>query len=297
MKQELFFSTAIERYRIKLRKDIGHQPYWKPGGGPFDKSYTEDPIFSEFRFCNVFREDDKVTQWFRTNVRERLGSNHLLQLQAAVVFRWFNNIATGEALLPFLLGETARLSWARERVKAMAANGERILNPAYMIKSPPGLDKATGLFLCISDVFDQAEMLTSAILDGQRLYKAHDLLCKFGYLGPFMAYQMVCDLRFTPLLQEAKDVNHWTAPGPGSARGIGRIFHDNPGCYNYNSAKDQEVLLEHMRYLLELSRDRWPAKWPAWELSTVQHWCCEYDKYMRVKLGEGTPKQRYRPAS
>ncbi len=287
MSIELFFSTAIERYRIMLRKQEG-----------VVKAPFTDPILAEFRFCNVFREDDRVTTWLRENVREKLGENHLQQFRAAVVFRWFNNIETGRTLLPFLLGETNSTSWACTAVKKMAANGERILNPAYMIKSPPGMDKATGLFQCIEKVFDDQEMIVSEILEAQKLKRAHEILCRYPYLGPFMAYQMVCDLRFTPLMGMAWDSDSWTAPGPGSARGIGRMLHDDPSHFNYNSKKDQEELIAYMRYLLILAKDvHWPKTWPKWELSTVQHWCCEYDKYMRVKLGEGTPKQRYRPAS
>lgn len=287
MTKALFFQTAIERYNMLLAIKNGSPK----------NNCTDDPIFQQYRFCNVFREDDKVTTWFRENVRKPLADNHLQQLKAAVCFRWFNNIVTGERTLPFLLGEQST-SWAWSVVKGMAQRGERILNPAYMIKSPPGMDKATGLFNCIEHVYNDAEMLTSEILQGQRLYKAHDLLKKYPYLGPFMAYQIVCDLRFTPLLQEARDINVWTAPGPGSARGIGRIFHSDPSAYNYNSEKDQMELRSKMIELLACSREGcwWPAMYPAWELSTVQHWCCEYDKYMRAARGEGTPKQKYKPS-
>lgn len=286
MSIEIFFNTAIERYKMLLRRREGVS------------ILTEDPILGEFRFCNVFREDDRVTTWLRENVREKLGDNHLQQFRAAVVFRWFNNIETGRTLLPFLLGETNSLSWACSAVKKMAANGERILNPAYMIKSPPGMDKATGLFQCIEKVFDDQEMIVSEILEAQKLKRAHELLCRYPYLGPFMSYQMVCDLRYTPLLKNVRDEYLWTAPGPGSARGCGRMGDNDPGLYNYNSKAHQEQLVAYMRYLLIMARDvHWPKEWPKWELSTVQHWCCEYDKYMRVKLGEGTPKQRYRPAS
>lgn len=300
MSQDLFFETAHERYLMlgRQRAQRSHKTFLS---GPKPLQYndlTDDPILGEFRFCNVFREDDKVTAWFRENIRNPLGANRLSQLRAAVVFRWFNNIATGDVLKYYLLGEWHHES-ARSVVQAMQDRGERILNPAYMIKSPPGMNKTNGLFQCIGNVLNDLELLCTEMMIGASLQKAHALLQRYPYLGPFMAYQMICDLRFTGVLGHSTDINSWTAPGPGSARGIGRMFFEDPNTYNYNSERDQLQIVDKMRYLLELSREEkwWPQRWPKWELSTVQHWCCEYDKYMRVKLGEGTPKQRYRPAS
>jgi hypothetical protein len=285
--QRMFFGTAKERYRIMLNK-------WLQSGGPTARSFTNDPIFQEFRFCNVFREDDKVTQWFRENIREfmRTPVDHL---RAAVVFRWFNLPATGELLKPWLMGK-ATMDQAEEAIAQQQRDGKTILNAAYMIKSPPGLTKTAGIFSCIRIIpFDH---IAASIMEENTLEHAVNILCTTPYLGPFMAYQSVCDLRFTPVLENAVDKDYWTSPGPGSARGIGRIFFDDPKTYNYNSERDRIQIMERMRYLLELSRmpDMWPQDFPRWELSTVQHWCCEYDKYMRVFLKEGTPKQKYRPA-
>jgi hypothetical protein len=298
MSQDIFFETARERYRMMLRKNIAAEADTILQDTILDRRWSDDPIFQEFRFCNVFREDDKVTKWFREHVRNPLGARRADQVRAAVVFRWFNNIATGEQLETFFLLENWRHEEARGLVQLMADRGERILNPAYMIKSPPGMNKTTGLFQCIANVLDDLEMITTEMMEGSSLQKAHTLLQRYPYLGPFMAYQMICDLRFTGVLGHATDINTWTAPGPGSARGVGRMFFSDVARYNYNSERDQELLCDKMRYLLECSREAtfWPTEWPKWELSTVQHWCCEYDKYMRVLLGEGTPKQRYRPA-
>src|SRR5215467_3109114 len=49
---------AKERYAIAQRRAAGQKPPW-----------TEDPILRDYRFCNVYREDDKVTAWIRENWR------------------------------------------------------------------------------------------------------------------------------------------------------------------------------------------------------------------------------------
>lgn len=291
-----FFLTARERYRIMLNKQIGHAPYWYDNGAPLDAAYTGDPILQRYRFCNVFREDDKVTQWFRLNIRARMQTPEQ-HVRAAVAFRWFNLPATGELLLPWLLYQEPATQ-AMRRIHERALDGHPILNAAYMIKSPPGLKKAPGIFSCIQNLEDDIKALTESIMHQNTLEHAVHALCTYPYLGPFMSYQSVCDLRFTPVLENATDINSWTSPGPGSARGIGRVFFRNAGAFNYNSSRDRPVLIERMQQLLGLSRfDRfWPEQWPRWELSTVQHWACEFDKYFRAVNGEGEPKQKYGPA-
>lgn len=291
-----FFLTARERYRIMLNKQIGHAPYWYDNGAPLDAAYTGDPILQRYRFCNVFREDDKVTRWFRQNIRAQMKTPEQ-HVRAAVAFRWFNLPETGELLLPWLKGEESMRD-AQMRVELRTRIPATILNAAYMIKSPPGLRKAPGIFQCIENVEADIEGLTESIMYHGTLEHAVEALCAYPYLGPFMAYQSVCDLRFTPVLHHAPDVNLWTSPGPGSARGMGRVFHGDAKAYNYNSQRERPVLISKMQQLLRCSQQEeyWSGRhWPRWELSTVQHWACEFDKYMRVVTGEGEPKQRYAP--
>jgi hypothetical protein len=35
-------------------------------------------------------------------------------------------------------------------------------------------------------------------------------------------------------------------------------------------------------------------QWPAWEMREVEHSLCEFDKYERVRRGEGRPRGVYR---
>ena len=50
-----------------------------------------------------------------------------------------------------------------------------------------------------------------------------------------------------------------------------------------------------LRSILDRSRSSkfWPQEWPAWEMREVEHTLCEFDKFERVRLGEGAPRQRY----
>jgi len=54
-----FFNYLNERHIIYLRRQNGVKYPW-----------TSDAILTEYSFCNVYRELDKVTEWLRVNWRE-----------------------------------------------------------------------------------------------------------------------------------------------------------------------------------------------------------------------------------
>ena len=56
-----------ERHRIYLAKAAGAPPPW-----------TRDRSLQTYRFCNVFRELDKVTVWLRERWREPFAKNEHL---------------------------------------------------------------------------------------------------------------------------------------------------------------------------------------------------------------------------
>lgn len=281
------FAFARERYNIFLRRRAGEPGPW-----------TEDPILQEFRFCNVFREDDRVTQWMRQNLTRPIGYDNERQIRAATVFRWFNKIETGELLKDLLLGDWDTEE-ARRRLSARVAEGKTILGAAYMIKSPLRKDKVTGLLECIDAVnHDIPEMAETFAPRATTLQSVHERLCTYPFLGPFMAYEMVTDLRRSPVLAGAPDIDTWASAGPGAARGIARVLDLPLGTYKHGVAKDRECMNDRMRELLSVAQndpDAWPTAWPRWEMREVEHTLCEFDKYERARLGEGRPKQRFTP--
>jgi hypothetical protein len=48
-----YFATAREREHIRIKRMAG-EPY----------PWSDDPVFRDWRFCNVHREHDKTTEWF-----------------------------------------------------------------------------------------------------------------------------------------------------------------------------------------------------------------------------------------
>ena len=81
-----YWQTERESIRIKKESAVLSPPW------------TDDPILQEFKFCQVFREDDRTTRWFRTHIREPMRNEEDV-LMATIIFRWFNLIETGRTLI------------------------------------------------------------------------------------------------------------------------------------------------------------------------------------------------------
>lgn len=304
-----FFEMCRERYKMLLRRRSRAEKYrdhpcpWRHAPSAdgvcrcdeclleHEGLLTRDPVLSKWRFCNVFREDDKTTVWFRENIREPLRNDPKVLL-ATVAFRWFNRIETGEKIKDILLSGR----WDSKEVKRRLWLDEPVVTGAFMVKTPPGLDKLEGVCWCVEQFAKGADHLIGRWDPEVTLEGMWTALRTFPYLGPFMSYEVVTDLRHTHLLENAPDILSWANAGPGCARGLGRLVHDDADHWDSNSEKDQKEMLSEMKKLLDAARDEatgmWPKEWPQWEMREVEHGLCEFDKMMRG-LGGSKLKRRY----
>ena len=280
MRHQAFFDYARERQGIFERRKSG-QPF----------PWTEDSILRSFKFCNVYREDDRVTRWYAKNLRLKElspGDN----LRCTVVFRFLNRIPSGEAIKHLLMPGKWDMEEFERILRARVKDNIRILGSAYMIRTPLGTDKVSGLKAVLGNIMPKVDELAQKMMEYNTLEIASALLQRYHFVGSFMAYEMVSDLRHTPVLREATDKMTWAHAGPGAARGVARILHDK-GYISY--IPDEKECLQVMQELLTLSKTEWPDNYAPWEMREVEHNLCEFDKYERTRLGDGTPKLRFAP--
>ena len=293
-----FFHYAQRRYSLHLRKLSGEEKPW-----------TGDRILQQFRFCNIFREDDKTTRWIRANINYQYYGLRLVG--ALTIARWFNRIGTLEKMIPgdsfegdLFRGWNLSPDQWEEKMRSRLKDVKPLITGAYLIKTPTGLNKLDGLLWSMKRAFPLCEQIARLLnpMDRDR-YAPHnniqfvtERLSQAPFLGLFMSYEIATDLRHTELLHDAQDIMTWANSGPGAARGLGRVIYGDKNIFGYTRKKDKEPLLEGMRWLLEKSKDplNWPEEWPSWELREVEHTLCEFDKYTRVKLNEGRPRQLYK---
>lgn len=292
---ENFFVYARAREQIRLDRESGLPPPW-----------TKDMILRRNRFCNVHREDDKTTRWFRDNVRDRLRDSPKVLL-ATVVFRMFNRIESGEAIFrddDLMGGYSAFDSFANtgntydmKRALVHRQGSGPYVTGSYIISTPGGKSKLDGVLWILRNFYKKSDWeSTGRTMLRERnedtpvaLEVAWNWLRELSYLGPFHSYEIVTDLRHTSLLDRAPDVMTWCNPGPGARRGLRRLR----GGLEKDIGKQD--LLPMMRELLLISKDGriWPAAWQAWDMRTVEHTLCEFDKYERIRLGQGRMKGKF----
>lgn len=277
-----FFEMQRERYRMLVNRRTGMPRPW-----------TTDPILDAYRFCNVFREDDKTTTWFRENLRNPLNEMAICGalLRATVAFRWFNRIASGEKIKDML----AAGRWdSKEAEKALFLQ-EPVVTGAFIVKTPAGMDKLRGVLWCIDQIAPHCYDIEANHTPGETTMEATwKALRNYPYMGPFMAHEVVTDLSFTWMLKDAPDRNTWTNMGPGATKGMGYIVHGDEEYWNSNSAQDQEEMTRHARAILQEAAydNRWPSAWPRWDLHTVEFGLCEFAKYQHALEGKKL-KRRY----
>jgi hypothetical protein len=272
-----FIYWIEERHRIYKRRKAGQSKPW-----------TDDEVLQAYFFTNPYRENDKVTVWFREKVRGPM-RNEWGVMFATVCFRWFNRISTGEKLLE------ADLLWnwnRREAVKLLKGK-EKVFTGAFMIPAVPGSNKVEHVCKCLQNIWKDRVRIVETI-GGGTLQNAHKTLVQYPYLGGFMAYEVVTDLRYTYLLNKAKDRLNWCNPGPGCARGLLRLqgvdLKSIPASHGCKPPKNYLDLMQELRIA---ATEKLPYM-PRFEMREIEHSLCEWDKYERARLVDGRLKRRYK---
>ena len=272
----------IERENIRLQKEVSQLP----------PPWTNDSILQEYKFCQVFREDDRTTRWFREHIREPM-KNSPDVFMATVIFRWFNWIPTGRTLIEHGLLKR----WDRKKAIEEITKQPKWITGAYIIKTPNGMDKVTGVAECISHMWQDREYLAKEIVKTKSLEDTWTLLRDYPYMGPFMAYEVVTDLRHTYLLEDAEDVLTWANAGPGAMRGLNRLTGRELGY-----SKRSHDWVGEMQELYKIVQTRLPAHIlqrndMKYEMREIEGGLCEFDKYSRIFKGEGRTRSIYKQNS
>lgn len=277
-----------ERHSIYLKRAGGDPPPW-----------TKDPILAKYKFTNVYRENDRVSRWIKDNIMLRYAGDRYMWFMLCIA-RQINWPQTLEELMRDRKGAwPCGGKWSPERARevmlARAARGDKVYTGAYMLNAQLGryaagapLDKA--YFTCnvtLAPLWRERQRLGAALTGASLASVAAELRGVHGW-GPFLAAQVVADLKMTRYLQDAPDWWTWAAPGPGSRRGLNRVL-GRP----LRQAMPEDKWLSEINKLREKVNSVWPH--PPLCAQNMQNVLCEVDKYLRVKLGEGRPRAYFKP--
>lgn len=282
----LYFRWINERHAIYLRRAEGHPPPW-----------TTDEVLQRFKFCNPFRENDRDTVWLRnhwTGPRENRPHGEILFNCA--LFRMFGGVEF--AACHGWVEEDS--GWDSDRTKTLAAEmlneGRKVFTGAYIITNQglrlPKQQVVVDLFL--RPIWSNRKELAQVAAETRSLEAVHKVLGQYrGWGGGgFMAYEVVTDLMYTPVLRGAVDRYTWANAGPGAKRGLNRLT-EQPLKKSWSDERANAA----MRQLLDLAPEYLEPHVPlaAVDMRTIEHSLCEFDKWSRATNGEGRPRSLFKP--
>lgn len=269
-----FWKFINQRHLIYLKKKAGAPKPW-----------SDDPIFQQWKFCNVFRIYDKQTQLLLEHViGPHYNDDPAILLFNIFAFRAFNWWPTYERMGGW------RTFWDTFTEQGVLEHyvkieNQKLTSGAYMIRGKEGKPKYVSLPETLEDIWNRKEAIIEEIESTTRsLEFAYDAILDehFWGWGEFTTYQIVLDLTYTLILYNAEDINTWCAFGPGAKRGIRLIYPDLPESEMLSAARG--LLLDSPKFLED--------HMPAMTLQDVEFSLCELQKYMRIQAG-GKSKERY----
>lgn len=269
---DTYWHFAAERQSIFLRRVRGDSGPW-----------TSDPVLSVYKFTNVYRATDRVSQYLIRNVVYRRRFELRDVVFRILLFKLFNKIETWE-LLEETVGDLLEASFHvkdLDRVLVAALNGgASIYSAAYIMPSGPAAVRRKRKHQMHLELI--AELLRIGLPErlaaASTMAAAYDLLRSLPGIGPFLAYQFVIDLNYSDHFKFSE--MEFVVPGPGARDGLKKCFAE------LGEYSEQDVI----RWVAErqekefADRDlKFESLWGRpLQLIDCQNLFCEVDKYARV---------------
>lgn len=271
-----FLKFIVERHAIYTRREAG-QPW----------PWTADPILQQYRFCNVYRNLDKESKLIHSNWLQHpaSGSDVWFAMAVARLVNWWPTLAEVGYPVPWR---------PKAFVKALdkrKVQGEKVFTGAYMVRADPHVSGSKGAYIAesvLTPMWQKRAELRPR--QGDTLNSFHERLMGNRDMGSFMAAQIVADVKYAAgPLGVATDWTTWAASGPGSRRGLNRL-HGNAVDKPWKET-DWRLAFAQLHKLTTLLIAA--HSMPFITGQDLQNCLCEFDKYERVRLKEGTPRSKY----
>lgn len=274
---DCYWQFAFERQEVYFARIAG-LPY----------PWTDDPIIRNYRFTNVFRISDRVSQYLLTDVVydccNRDPDDTCFRI---LLFKLFNKIETWE----YLREELGDICWNTFSVDLYDSllikrqrSGAPIYSSAYIMPAANGArgkwSKHRSHLLLIERMMK--DQLASRIAAAQSLKQVYEALNRYKGLGPFLSYQYAIDINYSNLCDF--DENDFVVPGPGAMSGIKKCF---PGA-------DRAAFSDIIMSVVQRQREEFENRGLRFrnlygrDLHAIdcQNLFCEIDKYTRLIMPE-----------
>jgi len=272
--EEFLLNFIVARESIRQKHDAGLPP-------PF----TNDPILRDYKFCNIEREQDRVTKGIAALYREPHKDDPDL---------WFAHVVARRAVnWPDTLKQIGYpVPWNPDRFKAVvrarqAAGLKAFEGQAYrlMVSGQRGEQADLIVDRVLSPIWLRREYYRPRPTDTLATFSAR--LSEGPFMGGFYSGQVVADLKYAQL-KDAPDWWTFAVSGPGSRRGLDRVMGRAPRKY----WPESEWYAEFSQLFAAMKEPIRNATGLNLDAQNFQSVLCEYDKLCRLLNGEGTNSVR-----
>lgn len=287
-----YFRFMEERMRI-----FWNRYYNKP------TPWTSDSIFRQYKFTNVYRACDRVSQYLIKEVinqadKSLSGEDILLNI---ILFKVFNKIETWEEIKknnPIITVKNFNAESISHQLTHLRKSGP-IFSAAYIMTGSSHNYKflqfkhERWLQMIMTEIIKEKKL--GAIVKAKSLKEVYDILHSCTFIGPFLAYQYAIDMNYSDVIDF--DENSFVKAGIGAQRGIEKCFS---GLNGYSFEDAIRYTYDH----LETYQNRYCTTFDnlfgrSPKLIDLQNCFCETDKYLREKMpilhiGNKRIKQRFK---
>jgi hypothetical protein len=286
-------SVLILTKRAKPKLSVAYHTYWRFAAerqNIFFKRlnnetspWTKDEILSQYKFTNVYRATDRVSQYLIRNVIYTGSQKPEEVFFRILLFKIFNRISTWE-VLESELGKISFKDYSFKRydkiLSEVMQHNFPIYSAAYIMASGRSIfgykRKHQNHLKLIEQMIN--DKVPSKLQSCKNMNEAYTLLHSYPTIGDFLAYQYVTDINYSSLTNFSE--MEFVKAGPGAKDGILKCFKDF-GQYTFEDiirlmADNQEK--EFARLNLSF-KNLWGRNL---QLIDCQNVFCEVDKYSRV---------------
>lgn len=286
-------NVVINNRKLKPKVSIVYNTYWKFASlrqevffnrlNQHNYPWTEDPILTEYKFTNVYRSTDRVSQYLIKNVIYKGSQDPNELFFRILIFKIFNKIETWE----YLKSELIDISWKNYSYKKYDTLLLELLNikipiysAAYIMasgKSAFYLDRKHQNHLKLIEMMIN-DNLPNKLLNSKSMEEGYNLLKSYPSIGEFLAYQFITDINYSNLTNYSE--LEFVKAGPGAKDGITKCFSDLRD-YSFEDVikmVNEKQEDEFQRLGLNFN-NLWGRKL---QLIDNQNIFCEVDKYSRV---------------
>ena len=286
-------SLLILTKKTKPKLSIAYNTYWKFAAerqniffNRFNNEsypWTDDEILGQYKFTNVYRATDRVSQYLIKNVIYKGSQKPEEIFFRLILFKIFNRISTWE-FLESELGKISFKEYSFQRFDKLLSKKIEdkipIYSAAYIMasgRSTFGYERKHQNHLRLIEKMIK-EKVPHKLQHLKSMSDAYDLLHSYPTIGDFLAYQYVTDINYSTLTNFSE--MDFVKAGPGAKDGILKCFKDFGG-YSFEDiirlmADKQEAEFERLNLDFQ---NLWGRKL---QLIDCQNVFCEVDKYSRV---------------